>query len=47
MKKNIPHGECTYGEGMPATFYVTEGSAITVDKTDFKDYRLNIIFPEK
>ena len=45
MKKDIPHGECTNGEGKAATFYVTEGSAITVDKTDFKDYHLNIIFP--
>jgi hypothetical protein len=44
MKKNIPHGECTCGQGKAATFYVTEGSGITVTKTDFKDYSLNIVF---
>ena len=42
MKKRIPHGECTRGQGKAATFYVTEGSKITLEKTDFKDYRLNI-----
>jgi hypothetical protein len=45
MKKNIPHGECTHGQGKAATFYVTEGSELTVTKTGFKEYSLNIMFP--
>ena len=44
MNKRIPHGECTNGHGKGATFYVTEGSKITLEKTDFRDYRLNILF---
>ncbi len=40
MKKEVPHGECCSGEGLPVTFYVTEGSKLGIDKTDFKGYRL-------
>jgi hypothetical protein len=47
MKKNVPHGECTHGQGQAATFYVTEGSGINLAKTDFKDYRLSVAWEEK
>ncbi len=40
MKKDVPHGECCMGSGLPATFYVTEGSTLGLEKTDFKDYKL-------
>ncbi len=42
MKKEVPHGECSMGSGLPATFYVTEGSNLSLDKTDFKNYSLCI-----
>lgn len=32
MCPNVPHGECSRGEGLPATFYVTESEALPLDK---------------
>ncbi len=32
MKKNVPHGECALGTGRPATFYVTEGSNLPLNR---------------
>ena len=43
MRANVPHGECAYGAGRPSTFYVTEGSALTLDKIDlYRDYSITI-----
>ena len=43
MKKNVPHGECCIGSGLPATFYVTEGSTLSLEKTDMRDYEFQIL----
>ncbi len=43
MKEGVPHGECAYGSGRPATFYVTECEGIRLDKIDlYKDYEVVI-----
>ncbi len=41
MKMDVPHGECCYGEGLPATFYIAEGNKLIVNKIDFKDYKIS------
>lgn len=38
MKAGVPHGECVYGYGRPATFYVTEGCLLPLDKINIYDY---------
>lgn len=38
MIRGTPHGECAYGDGRAATFYVTEGSSLPLDKINIYDY---------
>ena len=38
MLKDVPHGECAYGPGRPATFYVTEGGSLPLDRIDLYQY---------
>ncbi len=40
MRMDVPHGECCYGEGLPATFYIAEGNKLIVNKVDFKGYKI-------
>ena len=42
MLQDVPHGECCMGSGLPATFYVTEGSTLGLQKTDFRNYKFMI-----
>jgi hypothetical protein len=34
MLKDVPHGECVVGQGLPATFYVTEAAYLPLDEID-------------
>ena len=38
MKAGVPHGECAYGSGRPATFYVTEGENLPLDKINLYEH---------
>ncbi len=44
MLAGVPHGECVLRETeRPPSFYVTEPTGITLEKTDFGSYQLEII----
>lgn len=43
MNTGVPHGECVLREtDRPPSFYVTEPTGMTLEKTDFGPYRLEI-----
>lgn len=43
MLKDVPHGECALGEGRPTTFYVTEGSNLSLDIINMGNYEFCVV----
>jgi hypothetical protein len=42
MKKNVPHGEATIGNGLPSTFYVTEGSHLPLQQIHIDHLKIQL-----